>query len=113
MALDTDYFRDKLIALRDEIQAQEGETKAENRPVELDQQRQGRLSRMDALQGQAMAQAISRRRALTLKRIEAALARIDEGEFGYCVSCGEEIDAKRLEIDPSVPQCSDCAAGSG
>jgi DnaK suppressor protein len=81
--------------------------------VELDQTRQGRLSRMDALQGQAMAQETERRRQAELKRIEAALARIKSGDFGYCLSCDEEIAAKRLEFDPSVSLCVDCAADSG
>ena len=70
--------------------------------VELDQTRQGRLSRMDALQGQAMAQETERRRQAELKRIEAALARMASGDYGYCLSCDEEIAAKRLEFDPSV-----------
>ena len=81
--------------------------------VELDQTRQGRLSRMDALQGQAMAQETERRRQAELKRIAAALARIESGDFGYCLSCDEEIAAKRLEFDPSVSLCVDCAADAG
>lgn len=81
--------------------------------VELDQTRQGRLSRMDALQGQAMAQETERRRQAELKRIDAALARIKSGDYGYCLSCDEEIAAKRLEFDPSVALCVDCAAQSG
>ncbi|MAZ04114.1 MAG: molecular chaperone DnaK [Sneathiella sp.] len=82
----------------------------DSQPVELDQSRVGRLSRMDALQGQAMAQETERRRKNELQRIENALARIKEGEYGYCVSCGEEISKKRLELDPSVPLCIDCAS---
>ncbi|MEX0582676.1 MAG: TraR/DksA family transcriptional regulator [Sneathiella sp.] len=81
----------------------------DSRPVELDQSRVGRLSRMDALQGQAMAQETERRRRNELQRIESALARISDGEYGYCVSCGEEISRKRLELDPSVTLCIDCA----
>jgi len=50
-----------------------------------------------------------RRRQADLVRIEAALQRIEEGEFGYCVSCGEEIQVRRLEYDPSVATCVDCA----
>ncbi|MEQ9835954.1 MAG: TraR/DksA C4-type zinc finger protein [Roseitalea porphyridii] len=80
------------------------------RPVELDQQVQGRLSRMDAIQVQAMAEAGSRRRQAEQARIRAALARIAEGEYGYCVACGEPIAARRLENDPAVPNCVDCAA---
>ncbi|MEX0923803.1 MAG: TraR/DksA C4-type zinc finger protein [Rhodovibrionaceae bacterium] len=81
--------------------------------VELDQTRQGRLSRIDALQGQAMAQEAERRRQGELKRIDAALGRIASGDYGYCLSCDEEIAAKRLEFDPSVSLCVDCTAESG
>ena len=79
--------------------------------VTLDQQSVGRLSRMDALQRQAMAQATGRRREVQRQRIMAALARIDEGEYGYCVDCGEEIAAGRLEFDPAIPNCVSCARG--
>ncbi|MCF8468691.1 MAG: TraR/DksA C4-type zinc finger protein [Sneathiella sp.] len=82
-----------------------------SRPVELDQARVGRLSRMDALQNQAMAQETERRRKNELLRIEAALERVDSGEFGYCVNCGEEISERRLALDPSTPLCMDCAIG--
>ena len=79
------------------------------KPVELDQTRVGRLSRMDALQGQAMAQAAQRRREQELARIELALKRIEDGSYGYCANCDEPIPAKRLEFDPTTPLCIDCA----
>jgi len=79
--------------------------------VVLDQQSVGRLSRMDALQQQAMAKATQGRRAQSRTRIQAALARLDEGEFGYCTECGEEIPVKRLALDPTVPTCVSCASG--
>ena len=79
-------------------------------PVELDQTAVGRLSRMDALQGQAMALEQARRRELEIKRIDAALQRIEDGTYGYCLSCDEEIEAKRLELDPTTPTCISCAA---
>lgn len=79
--------------------------------VTLDQQSVGRLSRMDALQQQAMAKATQARRSQSRSRILAALSRIDEDEFGYCCDCGEEIALKRLELDPTVPTCVSCAAG--
>ena len=79
------------------------------RPVELDQTKVGRLSRMDALQDQAMQLETERRRQLELQRIEAALERMIVGDYGYCVGCGEEIAAKRLELDPTTPVCIDCA----
>jgi DnaK suppressor protein len=81
----------------------------ERRPVELDQQSVGRLSRMDAMQVQAMAQAVEDRRRGRLQRIEAALKRLAAGDYGYCVSCDEDIPPKRLEIDPATDRCVDCA----
>jgi len=64
---------------------------------------------MDALQVQAMALETGRRREQEIRMIDAALERIEEGEYGYCVSCGEEILLKRLELDPTTPVCVDCA----
>ena len=79
--------------------------------VELQQDSVGRLSRMDAMQQQAMAQATERRRQAERRRITSALERIAEGEWGYCLTCGEEIAAKRLAHDPSVTLCLGCASG--
>ncbi|MCZ0810711.1 MAG: TraR/DksA family transcriptional regulator [Pseudomonadota bacterium] len=79
--------------------------------VTLDQQAVGRLSRQDALQNQAMAKATHARRQTERKRLRAALARIDAGEFGYCDSCGEDIAPGRLELDPAATRCVDCARG--
>jgi len=81
----------------------------ERRPVELDQQSVGRVSRMDALQVQAMAQAVEARRQGRVHRIEEALQRIAHGDYGYCTQCGEEIPAKRLAIDPTNERCVHCA----
>jgi DnaK suppressor protein len=61
------------------------------------------------MQQQAMAQATERQRAGEMARIENALKRLDEDEYGYCVECGEEIAEKRIEIDPAVTHCIRCA----
>ena len=88
------------------------ESSAESRqPVELDQTRVGRLSRMDALQGQAMSLETERRRQNEINRIDMALARLVRDEYGECVSCGEEIAPKRLALDLAIATCIDCAAG--
>ncbi len=86
-----------------------GATTGDRKPVQLDQQSVGRLSRMDALQGQAMAAAIEARRAGRSRAIAAALSRIDDGEFGYCGDCGDPIAMKRLDLDPTVTRCISCA----
>lgn len=77
--------------------------------VALDQTSVGRLSRMDALQGQAMSKERARRRDIELQQINAALGRIESGNFGYCSSCDEIIASKRLALNPAVPLCIDCA----
>jgi DnaK suppressor protein len=82
-------------------------------PVTLQQDAVGRLSRMDAMQQQAMAQAEGRRRRAERVRIGAALKRIDESEWGYCLQCGEAIAEGRLRHDPAVPTCLSCAKRVG
>ena len=77
--------------------------------VHLDQARVGRLSRMDALQAQAMSVETRRRRELELEKIAAALKRIKDGDYGYCISCGDAIDIRRLGIDPAAALCIACA----
>ncbi len=79
--------------------------------VSLDQQSVGRLSRMDALQNQAMAKAQQHRRDQQKQRLLAALQRIEEGDFGYCVECGAEIATERLDVDPATFKCISCANG--
>ncbi|MEM7525086.1 MAG: TraR/DksA C4-type zinc finger protein [Pseudomonadota bacterium] len=76
----------------------------------LDQQAVGRLARMDLMQRQQMAKETQRRRQVEPARIDAALERIRTDEFGWCAKCGEEISAARLEFDPTVPLCIDCAS---
>ena len=77
--------------------------------VELDQARQGRLSRIDAMQQQAVARASEGRRMRRMARIRAALERLRRGEYGDCLQCGEPIAPGRLEADPAVTLCIDCA----
>jgi DnaK suppressor protein len=103
-------IRLRLVAQREELRQMAAASEESRKPVELDQTTVGRLSRMDAMQLQAMALEAERRRVAELKRIDAALRRIEEGEYGYCTSCGDEIPAKRLEIDLTIPNCVKCAA---
>ncbi|MDQ2092540.1 TraR/DksA family transcriptional regulator [Rhodalgimonas zhirmunskyi] len=97
----------RLTALRDEDTL----GKDAQKTVVLDQQSVGRLSRMDALQNQAMAKAGQARRDIEVKRLTAALIRLNEGEYGFCEDCGDEIALKRLELDPAAMLCIGCASG--
>lgn len=104
-------FRERLHQEAVDLRAANDGTAQDRAPVELDQTSVGRLSRMDAMQQQAMAEAQSRRRSGRLQAIERALRRIDEDEFGWCDACGEEIPLGRLELDPTAVRCVDCARG--
>lgn len=100
--------------LEEELKTLDGEDTLgadDQKTVTLDQQSVGRLSRMDAMQRQAMAQATARRRAGRRVRIVAALKRLEDGEFGYCQECGEDIPAARITLDPTVMTCLPCAKG--
>ena len=111
-SIDVAAFRDLLLAREQTLIEEEMRGDDSAGTVELDQARLGRLSRMDAMQAQEMAMASSRRRHAERGRIAAALKRIDDGEYGYCLSCGEQIPAPRLNIDPAAPQCVQCATKS-
>ena len=43
-----------------------------------------------------------------IKKIDEAIGRIEDGEYGYCDSCGVEIGLKRLEARPTATMCIDC-----
>lgn len=111
MTFDPKQTRDRLNALKAETIALSKRSQEERQAVQLDQQSVGRLSRMDAMQQQAMAQAQERNRAATLVRIDQAFKLIEQGEYGYCLSCGDEIAEKRLEIDPTASHCVACKGG--
>jgi len=101
-------MRDRLLKLREEMQAMVATSAESAAVVELDQSKVGRLSRMDAMQAQAMAKASGQRREAMLRNIEAALKRIDDGEYGLCRACDEPINPKRLEFDPTALRCIEC-----
>jgi DnaK suppressor protein len=102
-------IRRHLLDLGDQLSSNSSGSSDDRAAVELDQTRVGRLSRMDALQMQAMSSALKTRRRQALKRIEAALKRLDDGEYGYCLECGDEIAPGRLKSDPAAPLCATCA----
>ncbi len=109
MSLDPAKFK-ALLLQKEQILRGDIETGAEaGKTVELDQTKVGRISRMDALQSQAMSQAANRRWEQELERIAAALNRINEGDYGYCLRCDRRIASGRLEIDPAATLCIKCA----
>ncbi len=108
-AKDDNNIRDRLLDMRAAIESLADSREASSETVELDQTRMGRLSRMDAMQLQAMAKAGQARAKLELARIDAALRRLEEGDYGECLDCGEAISKGRLEANPTATRCVDCA----
>jgi len=98
-----------LEGLKDKIRALSDAASDNRKPVALDQQSVGRLSRIDSLQVQAMDKAQEAARRKQIIRIDAALKRLDAGDYGYCATCDEPIGEKRLDLDPAVPLCILCA----
>ena len=108
--MDIEAFKSLLLERKAALMEVEATGKDAMQIVELDQASVGRISRMDAMQGQAMAIAADQRRQLELQKIEAALKRIDHDEYGYCLSCDEAIAEPRLKLEPSTTLCFDCAS---
>ncbi|NOX27217.1 MAG: TraR/DksA family transcriptional regulator [Gammaproteobacteria bacterium] len=104
---DIERIKAQLLYLQGALYKQEEDFKEASQPVELDQAKVGRLSRMDAMQAHEMALEASRRRKAQLLRVGGAMRRIELG--GYCLSCEEEIDIRRLEFDPTSTHCIQCA----
>ena len=106
-----EQIKQQLLELRKSLQEQEAAAQETGKPVELDQARVGRLSRMDAMQSQQMALETVRRRQDQLQKIAGALQRIASNEYGDCFVCGEEIPLQRLQVDPTSTRCIACAEG--
>jgi DnaK suppressor protein len=107
--LNIDEFKEQLEKRLAQIVDGADARNEQGKAAELDQSRVGRLSRMDAMQQQAMAQASTRRTELELQRIRTALQRMKSGEYGICSKCEEEIAEGRLRVDPATLLCIDCA----
>ena len=97
-----------LQSLKDELQSTLQQTSESARPVHLDQQAFGRVSRGDALQQQSMAKAseshIKERLRLTIR----ALQRFESEDYGFCLNCDQPVGFPRLEARPETPLCIHC-----
>ena len=102
-----DVFRQRLLAERDAVASLLERTSSEVRPVDLGLPI-GRLSRMDAMQMQGMAQLNRRQLEIRRQRITVALAALDEASYGSCRACKAAIGLARLEAQPEVPFCLAC-----
>ena len=108
--VNTDRFIKLLQQQREEILEVLDSGKSAAATVKLDQTSVGRLSRMDALQSQAMLQEANRRREQSLRDIDISLRKLESGDYGFCEECGEEIAEKRLLFSPTVCCCIACSS---
>ena len=102
-------FKRMLLSELEEVEIIAQKTAEDRVPVELDQQAVGRLSRMDAMQQQSMEKAKQVRRIERIKLINAALKRLEDGDYGFCLKCDAHISNGRLKLDPTFSLCIDCA----
>jgi len=102
---------ERLRELKVDLELQLADLELSAKPVELDQASVGRLSRMDAIQQQAMALASRRNLHTRLSRCLVALGAVDRDEYGVCRSCEEPIGYRRLSAYPEAPLCIACQSG--
>lgn len=100
-------FRRRLLDAKGSAAALLDQTKGDEKTVEPSST-VGRLSRMDAIQVQAMSQMSRRQLQIRVLQYEAALAAIDRGNYGICRECKEPISLARLEAVPEAPFCMAC-----
>jgi DnaK suppressor protein len=108
--LDLNEFKELLLQHQKELLEVEASGEKASQIVELDQTTVGRLSRMDAMQAQAMSVQADQRRKQELQRIKEALKSLENGDYGYCHNCGEMINPLRLKSNLTVTLCVDCAS---
>ena len=102
-------FRTQLLTLKRELASALATSANDSKPVALDQTAMGRVSRVDAMQMQQMALESARRRERQLISVDQALERLDQQMYGLCVDCDEDINVRRLEINPTAIRCIKCA----
>ena len=101
-----EYFRRKLLAWKAELLEQSAETleglqdSGRNVPDIAD--------RASEETDRALELRTRDRQRKLVSKIDAALRRIDNGEYGYCEACGVEIGIRRLEARPTATLCIDC-----
>ncbi len=100
-------LHDQLMVLREELNCLLADSSASSQPVELDTPI-GRLSRVAALQQQAMAKATRAGQQQRLTLIATALQAIRQERYGECRRCEEPIGYPRLKVRPESPFCFDC-----
>jgi len=101
-------LHDDLVELKGELTRMLSSAAESGEPVALDQSAVGRLSRMGAMQVQAIAQANLRSLKLRLDLVGQALRLGEDDDYGTCRRCAEPIGYPRLKARPESPFCLGC-----
>ncbi|WP_105027677.1 molecular chaperone DnaK [Limnobacter sp. SAORIC-690] len=104
------HLKDGLEQELQSIKQSISEARKSSATVVLDQTSVGRLSRMDALQQQAMAKGLIERLQTQELKVISALKRFDANVYGLCCQCEEELPLSDLEKDPTLLFCAGCRA---
>lgn len=107
-----DKLKALLQSLKQTLSSHLTQTRSDTKPVTLDQQSVGRVSRVDAIQQQQMAIASHDQASQQLKQAAQALHRIDTGEYGFCLNCAEPVLFARLQAQPIAELCLECQSAS-
>ena len=103
--IDTERYRARLLARREELTRRVAEIEqdlSEEAPKDWE-------DRASEREGDEVLEDLEEAGRAELRMIEAALRRIEEGEFGHCVNCGEPIAPERLDAVPHAARCRRCA----
>lgn len=102
-----DKIRDLIAELESAVAKSGDDTAAISPDVAI-----GRLSRIDAMQQQEMAKAGVRRHQQRIIALKETLRLMDDGTYGMCAKCHEDIEYNRLESAPEVKLCAKCSAAA-
>ena len=100
-------FHQRLVAAKADTEALLIQTANDSKPVDMELPI-GRLTRIDAIQMQGMAQMNRRQLEIRLLQIDASLKAYEGGTFGICRHCKDPVSLGRLEVLPETPFCLDC-----
>ena len=101
-----ELFRKQLLLKKQEILTDAGKTMSEMTDQTTNVPDPNDRATLES--GRSFELRIRDRERKLVTKIDEAIARIDEGSFGVCEDCGEEIGLKRLEARPVTTLCIDC-----
>ena len=103
-----EQLRSRLLSSKTKLEEQLELGESATGVVTLDQTSIGRVSRMDAMQQQSMAVSTRAKAASSLRNVHKALLRLDNGDYGFCNKCDENIETNRLMVQPEAGFCLNC-----